>query len=74
MPENVSPIEAARLASALTTDDICTLLGLSREDYEHAEQNPLTLPVWQLQALAANFNSDGRAILASWLKESVFAA
>ncbi len=67
MDQDLSPIAAARVASALTTEDACTITGMSKGAYERAEEHPLEFTLGELKVLLIEFNSDGRLIVHTWL-------
>ena len=70
MPEDLSPIALARLASALTSEDAARITGMSRTTYERVEAHPLEMTLGELLALYTEFNADGRKVIQSWITGS----
>ena len=67
MPEDLSPIALARLASALTLEDAARITGMSKMDYQRVEAHPLEMTIGELRALCSEMNSDGEGVIREWV-------
>lgn len=66
MPDDISPIAAARLESALTAEDAARIMGMSLGAYLRIEEHPLEMTIGELRALYSELNEDGMKVLARW--------
>ena len=66
MSNDISPIAAARLESALTAEDAARIMGMSLGAYLRVEEHPLEMTLGELRALYSELNEDGVRVLARW--------
>lgn len=69
MPDDLSKLALARLASGLTLEDAARATGMSPRDYEQAERRPFGMSVGELRALCSELNKDGSKIMHEWMDD-----
>ena len=70
-PNFDSPLVLARHASALTRTDLAILAGFTSRELSELEHEPTQATIADLARIAQELNADGRAILSTWLQETL---